>query len=68
MKILVNSCIKEVDRIGMRVSRKLCAVRARERVRHAISKFKRAVNMKIIVEDSKRYNIAAVCKRLKTIS
>ena len=51
MKMLVNSCISEVDRIGMRKSRKSCAAWPREGGRHAVSKFKRAVTMKIAVED-----------------
>ena len=67
MKILVNSSISWVDRIGMRMSRKSCAARSRERRRHAVSKFKRAVSMKITVEDSKICNIAVKCKRLKTV-
>ena len=36
--------------------------------RHAISKFRRAVSMKIMVEDSKRCNIVVELKRLKTVS
>ena len=39
MKMLVNSCISEVDRIGMRESRKSCAARPREWGRHAVSSF-----------------------------
>ena len=62
MKILVNSCIRKVDRIGMRMSRKSYEVRPREVGRHAVSKFRRAVSMKIIVADSKRCNIAAECR------
>ena len=68
MKILVDFCIWEVDRIGMRVSRKSCSVRPREGERHAVNKFRRAVSMKITVEDNKRCNIAAVRKKLKTVS
>ena len=68
VKILVNSCIRWVDRIGMRVSRESCAARPREGMKHAVSKFRRAVIMEITVEDSKRCNIAAECKRLKTVS
>ena len=49
-----------MDRIGMRMSRKSCAARPREWGRHAVSKFRRAVSMKITVEESKRSNIAAV--------
>ncbi|MPC46588.1 hypothetical protein E2C01_040310 [Portunus trituberculatus] len=44
-----------------------CAARSWEEGRHAASKIKRAVGMKIAVEDSKRCNTAAVKKRLKTI-
>ena len=51
MKILVNSCIRKVDRIGMRRSRKPCAARLRERWRHVVTKFRRAFSMKIVVED-----------------
>ena len=59
VKILVNSCIRKMDRIGRR-SRKSCAVRPRERRGHAVSKFRRAVSTKIAVEDRYRCNIASV--------
>ena len=36
--------------------------------RHAVSKFRRAVSMKITLEDSERCNIAVECKRVKTVS
>ena len=49
VELLVNSCIRKMDRIGMR-SRKYCAARLREGWRHAVSKFRRAVSMKIAVE------------------
>ena len=52
----------------MRVKRKLYAARPWEGERQAVSKFRRAVSMKITVEDNKRCNIAAKCKRLKTVS
>ena len=42
---------RKVDRIGMRRSKKSCAARPLEAGRHAVSKFRRAVNMKIAVED-----------------
>ena len=42
MKILVKSCIRKMDRIG--------AARPREGWRHADSKFRRTVSMKIGVE------------------
>ena len=54
MKILVNPCIREVDIIGMRVSKKSCAARPREGGRNAVSKFRRVVSIKITVEDSKK--------------
>ena len=59
MKILVNSCIRKMDRIGMR-SRKSCAVNPREGGRHPVSKFRRAVSMAIAVEKRYRCNIASV--------
>ena len=51
VKILVNSYIRKMDRIRMRRSRKYCAARPREGGRHAVIKFRRAVSMKIAVED-----------------
>ena len=50
MKILVNSCIIKMERIGMRRSRKSCAARPWEGWRHAVSKFRRAVTLKLAVE------------------
>ena len=49
--ILVNSCIRKIDRIRMRRSAKSCAANPREVGRHAVSRFRRAVSMKIAVED-----------------
>ena len=51
----------------MRERRQSCATRPREEGRHAVSKIKRAVSMKITVEDSKRGNITAKKERLKTV-
>ena len=51
MKILVNSWIRKMNIIWMRKSRKFCAARPWEGERHAVSKFRRAVSMKIAVED-----------------
>ena len=53
VKILVNSCIRKMDRIRIRKSRKFCVARPWDRWRHAISKFRRAVSMKIAVEEIK---------------
>ena len=50
VKILVNVCIRKMDRIRMRRSRKFCAAKPREVWRDAVSKFRRAVGMKIAVE------------------
>ena len=47
LKILVNSCIRKMDRIGTRTSRKPCAVRPRKGWRHAVSKLRRVVSMNI---------------------
>ena len=44
----------------MRAIRKSCVARPFEVGRHAVSKFRRAISMKITVEDSKRCHIAAV--------
>ncbi len=52
----------------MRRSRKSCAARPREGGRHAVSKFRRAVFMKIAIEDRKGCNITTVYERLKTVS
>ena len=54
LTILVNSCIREVDRIGMRGSSKSCAARPWEQGRHTVSEIRRAVCMKIAVKESKR--------------
>ena len=50
----------------MRGRGKSCAARPREQGRHAVSKIRRAVSMKLAVKKSKRGNIAAMRKRLKT--
>ena len=64
MKILVDSCIRELDRIGMRMSRMSGAAGPPEEGRHAVSKFRRAVRVKIAIKDSKRTNIASKRNRL----
>ena len=60
LKILVNSWIRKMDTIGMRRSRKFCAVRPQERLGHAFSRFRRAVSMKKMVEKRLKCNIASV--------
>ena len=47
LRILVNSCNREVDRIGARERGKSYAARPRRQGRHAVSKIRRAVSMKI---------------------
>ena len=60
MRILVNSCIREVDRIEVRDRGKSYAAKAKKEGRHAVNKIRRAVSMKIAVENSKRCNVALV--------
>ena len=52
----------------MRGRSKSCAVRPREQGRHAVSEIRRAVSMEVAVKESKRGNIAAMRKGLKTVS
>ena len=66
--MLFKSCIREVDRIGVRGRVRSCATRPREQGRHAASKIRRVVSMKIPVKESKRGNIAVMRKRPKTVS
>ncbi|MPC38238.1 hypothetical protein E2C01_031743 [Portunus trituberculatus] len=58
----------ELYRIEMRGRRKPCGARLQEEGRHALNKIRRAVCMKIVLNDNKRCNIPAVRKRLKTVS
>ena len=53
VKILVNSYIRKVDGIGMRVSRKLCVTRPREGRRPAVSKFRRAIRFSPVLAERK---------------
>ncbi len=68
MKILINSSIRDLDSEGMSLSAKASAARPQERGRHAVSKFKRAVRVKIMIEDRKRGNMAAEFKKEKIVS
>ena len=68
IRILVYSCIREVDRVGLRGRGKSCAARPREQGRHAVIEIRRAVSMVVGVRESKKSNIAAMRKRLKTVS
>ncbi|MPC33740.1 hypothetical protein E2C01_027099 [Portunus trituberculatus] len=44
LRLLVNSCIRDLDRKGMRGKRKPCGARPQEEGRHAVSKMRRAVS------------------------
>ena len=68
LRILVNSCIRRVDRIGVRRKSKYCAARPREKGRHTVSEIRRAVSMEVAVKKSKGGNISAMRKKLKTVS
>ena len=59
MRVLINSSIRESNRILVRGRRKSCAARPQEEGRHVVSKINRAVSMKIVIKDSKRCNIPA---------
>lgn len=50
MMILVNLCISEVDKIGLRVTRKCWAERVQEGERQEASKFIRVVTINIAIE------------------
>ena len=68
-KVLIDSCIRDLDSMRMRMNRKTSRPRSWVWGTHAVSKFRRAVSMKITVEDRKRSNITvARFKRKKTVS
>ena len=67
-RVQVIGRIRKVDIIGVRGRSKSCVARPREHGKHAVSRIRRVVNMKIVVKESKRGNIAAMRKRLKTVS
>lgn len=61
--MLVNSCLEEMERIGVKRSSKSSASGTQEDERHEVNKVKREVMMMNAVEDSKRYNVAVMRKR-----
>ncbi len=63
VKMLDNSCVRDLDGKGMSMSRKSCAAGPREGGRHAVSKFKRAISVNISIEDRKRGKIATEFRR-----
>ncbi len=52
--MLVNSSIRDLDSKGMSLSAKAGAARPQEGRKHAVSKFRRAVRVKITIEDRER--------------
>ncbi len=61
MKMLVSTCVRDLDSKGMGLSRKSRVVSPRERERHAVSKFRRVVSMKILVKYRKRGMYLPIC-------
>ena len=57
--MLIISFIRDLDRGTMSISSKLSAAAPQEEGSHAVSRFRRAVSMKITVKDRKRCNITA---------
>ena len=67
MGVLVDSCVDELDRVGVRERNKSCTLRAKEEGKYTASNIKREVTMKISIEDCKKYNIPSQEERLKTV-
>ena len=63
MGVVVNTCVRELDRIGVRGRRKSCAAGRQEGERHAVNEINRAVSMKIATKERKRCNIQAKRER-----
>ena len=70
MRVLVDSCIREMDRIGVKGRRNPFAVRMQEQeeVRQSVSKINRAVSVKIARKDSNGCNIPPMEERLRTVN
>ncbi len=69
VKMLNTSCIRDLDNKGMSLSGKASAATLRDfGEKHAVSKFRRAVRVKITTEDKKRGNMLAEFEREKIIS
>ncbi len=65
---MVNSCIRDLDSKGMSLSAKAGAARPQEGEGMHFSKFRRAVRVKITIEDRKRENLVSEFKREKIAS
>lgn len=63
LKMLVNSCLRDLDSIGVSKSRKWSAAGPREGRKACRYKFKVAVSVKISVDGRKRCNIVTEFKR-----
>ncbi len=59
LEMLVDFCIRDLDRMRASIIRKSCAAGQREKGRHAVCKVRRAVSIKIAVKDRKKTNIPA---------
>ena len=61
--VLVNSCIRNLDRIGVSKRGEPSVARPPEEGRHAVSKFQRTVGVKIAIKERQRSNNATRFKR-----
>ncbi len=66
--MLVNLSSRDLDTKGMSLTAKAGAARPQKGGRHAVSKFRRAVRVKITIEDRKRGNLAAEFKREQIVN
>ena len=66
--MLVKSCIKYLGYMKVSFNRKASVAGPQEEGRHAVSKFRRAVSMKIAIKDRKSCNITAELERRKAAS
>lgn len=62
MKMLVISCIKNLERIRMSKRGKSSEAGPKEGWRYAVGKFRKAVGMKISIKGRKKYKISAEYK------
>ncbi len=63
-----DSCIRGLDRIGVSKRGKSSAAWPKHGGRYAVSKFERAISMKIAIKDRQRSKSAARFKGKKTVS
>lgn len=60
VRILINSCMRNVGRTQVKQNRKSCSGKPLKERRHAVSMTRRAVSMKRAVENRKRCNIIVI--------